>query len=591
MRGEGIASKPGVNARFDVNAVSLCQFTDTLLTVRVTGGTPPYQFSWTNIDGSDISPVERLQGGGKSDSTIRLSPLNTNIYRVIAIDSKAQTDTAFIDLTVKKRPMPKLLPKGATTLCAGDSVQIEVVNEANYTGAPLWSDGSIGASLWVKSSGVYFCAIDSNGCIGVSDSVTITVNPVPSVTITQVSDELIATTADTYQWLASDGTPIAGATSKTYTPLTEGNYFVRVTANGCSAVSAVFAFKKRQNFSSIIVFELNFGQQVVSNIIGRNAPLRNSVKIFNNGSTDRTIDSIIIQNTVFDLKKNALPRIIPPGAIVSFNTDFTPIAIGLYTDEIVVYAGSEIIRGRITGEGIALPPDGVITEIELVPNKIEVAPGDTLLVFLRIKDEQPQASKATKFIANMQYDSRVLQWLPRSRQFNDEDSKRTNYWSLNVQEKRRFQGNPRLDTLMFLVKLADVDSTSLVFSDSTAFIWTDANGKVFPACRDSIVYIKVCNDGSAKQLIRFAKPDMIKQVAPNPSVSTSTITLSMGIAGQCSVKLIDIFGREIQAVEYARLPEGDHQLQFDNTQLETGTYYVVMKTGFAVSTQKISIVR
>ncbi|MBK9246590.1 MAG: T9SS type A sorting domain-containing protein [Ignavibacteria bacterium] len=591
MIGEGIASKPGVNANFQTNVIDICQFSDTLLTVKVTGGTTPYQFSWATKDGTPITAAEILSGGTSTDTSIRLSPSISNTYRVVVTDAKGQSDTALIDVIVKKTPSPRLFLRGSTSICEGDSTLIEVVNEVNYTDAPLWSDGSIGATLWVKSSGVFYCTIDSNGCMGRSDSVTITVKARPAVSITQIANELVSTVADDYQWLDSNGGLIAGATSQRYTPQTDGKYSVRVSLDGCTSTSTLFTYKKQDNNSTIIVFDLNFGQQVVSNIIGRNAPLRNSIKILNNGTIDRTIDSIIIANTVFDLKKNSLPRIVPPGVTVSFNTDFTPLAIGLYSDEIVVYAGTEIIKATIQGEGIALPSDGVITEIELVPNKLEVSPGDTLFVFLRIKDEQPQASKATKFIANMQYDSRVLQWLPRSRQYNDEDSKRTNYWSLNVQEKRRFQGNPRLDTLMFLVKLADVDSTSLVFSDSTAFIWTDANGKVFPACRDSIVYIKVCKDGGISQLIRFAKPDMVKQVAPNPSIGNSTITLSMGITGPCSVSLNDIFGRVIQEVNYPILTEGDHTLQFNNASLETGTYYVVMKTGFAISTQKISIVK
>ncbi|MFN8358312.1 MAG: choice-of-anchor D domain-containing protein [Candidatus Kapaibacterium sp.] len=591
MRGEGIASKPGVRASFTSPSVSMCRFTDTLLTVKVTGGTPPFQFAWRNKDGSVITPSDIRNGGTPTDSTISVSPSSTVTYRVIVTDSKSQRDTALVDIFIKNRPTPKLLAKGGTTICQGDSALIEVLNEATYSGAPLWSTGSIGATLWVKTSGVYFCSIDSNGCVGSSDSIKITVNPTPSIAISQAGNELIATPADTYQWLASDGTPITGATSQKYAPPADGTYSVRGTINGCSATSPAFTFVKVVNTSKIVVFDLNFGQQVVSNIIGRNAPLRNSIKVLNDGTIDRIIDSIIVKNTVFSLKKNALPRLIPPGVTVSFNIDFTPSAIGVFTDDILVYSGREIIRGSISGEGIALPSDGVITEIELVPNALSVSPGDTLQVYLRIKDEQPQASKATKFIANMQYDSRVLQWLPRSRQYNDEDSKRTNYWSLNVQEKRRFQGNPRLDTLMFLVKLADVDSTSLIFNDSTAFIWTDANGKVFPACRDSIVYIKVCKDGGTSQLIRFATPDVIKQVAPNPSGGTTTVSLSIGIAGACTVTLLDIFGRVHDEVVYPFLPSGDHILKFDNSSIENGTYYLVMKTGYNVTTHKLSIVK
>jgi hypothetical protein len=590
MTGNGISPKPGLNASFVNSAISVCQTIDTLLTVKTIGGVPPLSYSWSYSNGTSISPSTIIAGGTSTDSTIRLLPTITNTYRVIVSDVQGQKDTATITVTVKKRPAPELLLKGSSTICQGDSTLIEVVNEVNYTGAPQWSDGSIGASLWVKTSGVYYCDIDSNGCIGRSVSISITVNPKPIVSISRQGDELVSTTADSYEWLNSSGVPISGATSQRFSPITDGKYSVRVTQNGCSATSSQFQFTKNTNPATIVVLDLNFGQQVVSSIIGRNAPLRNAIKVFNGGAIERIIDSIQVTGTVFKLTRTSFPRSVPAGVTVSFNADFTPTTIGKFTETAVIFSGGEQFVGVIMGEGIDLPPDGVITEVELVPQKLEVSPGDTLLVFLRIKDEQPTESKAVEFIAAMQYDARVLQWIPRNRQFNDDDSKRTNYWSLNMQKKRRFKGNNQLDTLQFLVKLADVDSTALIFTDSTAFTWTDSFGKVFPACRDSVVYIKVCKEGG-KQFVKFANPDGIKTIAPNPSAGNSHITLSIGIEGECTVSLIDIFGRVIQEVQYARLPAGDYSMQFDDSLLETGTYYVVMKTGYNLSSQKISIVR
>ncbi|MBS1538750.1 MAG: Omp28-related outer membrane protein [Bacteroidetes bacterium] len=590
MRGNGVSPKPGLNVSFTVSSISMCQFTDTLVTVRVSGGTLPIQYTWSNADGTIIPQTEIIKGGTITDSTIRLLPKNTNTYRVIVTDNQGQKDTATITITVKKHPTPKLLLTSSNIICEGDSTRIEVVNADNYSGTPLWSNTATGASILVKKTGVYYCEVDSNGCVGTSDSITITVNPKPNVSISQQGDELVSTLADSYQWLNSAGLIIAGATSQRYSPPADGKYSVSIILKGCSATSSQFQFTKSGNSSSIVVLLLDFGKQVVSNIIGRNAPLRNAIRVFNNGNFDRVIDSIQITGTVFNLTRTSFPRPIPSSVTISFNADFTPTTIGKFVETVTVFSQGERFIGVIMGEGIELPADGVITEVELVPQQFEVSPGDTLLVFLRIKDEQPTESKATEFIAAMQYDSRVLQWIPRNRQFNDDNSKRTNYWSLNMQNKKRYKGNNQLDTLKFLVKLSDVDSTALIFTDSTAFIWTDANGKVFPACRDSVVYIKVCKEGG-KQFVRFANPDMLKTITPNPSTGNSTITLSMGIEGNCIISLVDIFGQTIQEVQYSKLQAGEHTLRFDDSNLETGTYYVLMKTGYSVSSKKISIVK
>jgi hypothetical protein len=148
----------------------------------------------------------------------------------------------------------------------------------------------------------------------------------------------------------------------------------------------------------------------------------------------------------------------------------------------------------------------------------------------------------------------------------------------------------------FTVKLADIDSTVLLFKDDSrrkAFEWVGLNDtNVFiQRLRDSVVHIKVCKDGGS-QFIRYSgTTDKIKTIAPNPSIGNTSITLSMGITGECSVSLIDVFGRVIQEVHYPKLLEGDHSFQFEDSLLETGTYYVVMRTRFAVSSQKISIIK
>ena len=84
-------------------------------------------------------------------------------------------------------------------------------------------------------------------------------NSRPTVSVSQVGDQLVSTSGDAYQWLSSDGKNITDATSQRFVPLTEGKYAVRLTLNGCSATSAYVMYKKQDNQSMIIVFDLIFG--------------------------------------------------------------------------------------------------------------------------------------------------------------------------------------------------------------------------------------------------------------------------------------------------------------------------------------------
>ncbi len=71
---------------------------------------------------------------------------------------------------------------------------------------------------------------------------TLTLNPLPTPTITASGSTLSTGAFSSYQWLLDDA-EIDGATSQMYTATENGNYKVVVTdGNGCSDMSAVFAF-------------------------------------------------------------------------------------------------------------------------------------------------------------------------------------------------------------------------------------------------------------------------------------------------------------------------------------------------------------
>ncbi|MFZ4520619.1 MAG: FISUMP domain-containing protein [Bacteroidales bacterium] len=136
------------------------------------------------------------------------------------------------EVEVHELPNAIILPGGATTVCAGESVNLTAGGGTDY----LWSDASTSATITVSNSGTYIVTItDANGCSNTASQL-VTVNPLPVAVITPLgattfcqggSVNLTASGGTGYLW--SDAT-----TTTTISVLASGTYTVTVTgSNGC----------------------------------------------------------------------------------------------------------------------------------------------------------------------------------------------------------------------------------------------------------------------------------------------------------------------------------------------------------------------
>lgn len=123
------------------------------------------------------------------------------------------------------------------TVCAGSELTLTATGTN-----PVW-EGDIenGIAFVVNGNNTYTVTVSNEFCSN-SDSVEVTVNELPSVTVAVSGTTLTATAAAgvTYQWIScANNQPISGATSATYTATANGSYAVIVTnANDCSKTSS-----------------------------------------------------------------------------------------------------------------------------------------------------------------------------------------------------------------------------------------------------------------------------------------------------------------------------------------------------------------
>ena len=165
-----------------------------------------------------------------------------------------------IVITVESPPVIALLSSDPdTTICTGDTITFTV----NLTGQPIYGffyNGFLvqsGPSEVYVATGIsdgdeiYAAASSPAGCIGLTDSMTITVNPIPTVTITNSLDTVclndpntfVATPAgmDNYEFLVNGvSSQNSSASSFTTTTLADGDLVsVIATDLGCASPTAV----------------------------------------------------------------------------------------------------------------------------------------------------------------------------------------------------------------------------------------------------------------------------------------------------------------------------------------------------------------
>ncbi len=153
---------------------------------------------------------------------------SVTVYNMNGCSAKS---TAFIITNYTVTP-PSLTPNGAVSIVQGDSVQLSASGATSYT----WSNGKIGASIYVSVAGNYFVtATNSNGCHVNSIPVIVTVinsNSMISVTgATSFCDGNSVTLSSVYstgnQWYFNSQ-PLPGETNSVLTASDAGYYKVAI---------------------------------------------------------------------------------------------------------------------------------------------------------------------------------------------------------------------------------------------------------------------------------------------------------------------------------------------------------------------------
>ncbi len=169
-----------------------------------------------------------------------LTATASGLYYVAVTDSNGCSASDSINVTINAVPVVNL---GADTAICGGSI---ILNAGNSGASYVWNDASTSQTLTASASGMYFVTVtDSNAC-ATTDSIAVTVNQLPTVTVSALQNNMCINDPP----ILLTGTPAGGTFSgngvspNTFTPSVAGAgvwmaYYSFTDSIGCSATDSV----------------------------------------------------------------------------------------------------------------------------------------------------------------------------------------------------------------------------------------------------------------------------------------------------------------------------------------------------------------
>lgn len=214
---------------------TICNGTSVALTSTVSGGNPPYTYSWNT---------------GSTTSGLTVSSAAT--YTLTVRDNTSNCPAVAQPVTVNAAASPAAPTAVGTTVCSGNTASLSATAPggtyqwfASASGGTALATGDSFTTPVLTATTTYYVQTTVNGCTSTRTAVTVTVNPVPAApTVSGVSicaggtANLTATApGGTYQWfnVASDGAVLSSGPSYTTPVLNSTTQYYVQSSNGTCA--------------------------------------------------------------------------------------------------------------------------------------------------------------------------------------------------------------------------------------------------------------------------------------------------------------------------------------------------------------------
>ncbi len=524
---------------------AICPDASTTITAALAGA---QSFSW--------------QPGNLSGATQTVSPSASQTYIVTIVDANGCTWTDSIRITIRNRPAltissnPPAGSNGVVSICKGSSATLTGVSPgvASYT----WNTGETTPSIIVRIEGIYQVIVkDANGCTK-DTSITVRVLPLPpanagndtSVCVNSAL-QLQASGGINYAWTALTNAPALSASNISnplFTSPTTGSfsYSIMVTdTNGCVNYDTI----------AVTVNPLPLVQITPTTSDTSICPCAQLVLTATNAIAYqwfKNAQPISGQNGQFFTASDT-------GAYTVRITDQhgcsnTSSALNLSFIPVQAVVRAKVLDSAAAGEDVKLGLSGQGTNFG-------VCRVDSATVYMSM-NMAPMAPASSELFGSQGIDGR--------RQLAIRISGASGTFARE---------------LRYIGTLGSTDTT-IVRIDSVSWDKCRIPTTTIP---DTFHLAGICTARGVKRLFNSMNV-LYLSVQPNPVHSVATLHVNANAAVDvCTVRLMDILGREVRRVYEGAIREGDQDIGIPIDELLDGHYVLVVSALDGVSTLSMEV--
>jgi hypothetical protein len=555
----------------------------------------------------------------------RATGVKENIQYSVRVVGENTCDTV-ITTTITIQPTPTFAIANAdTAVCAGSSVRVRMTGDT--TAKLIWTPTS-GLSctdcptptITADSSRRYIVRTQASGSCQKSDTLTITVNPRPSVAVSALPRDTVCLNARNVSFSASGGG--AGATYSWTPPTRLSNPNVANPEFTQTAVAGTYSYTvtvtSREGCVSSAQTSITIVPCSLSITLTADPSLQTPriscdslsswVTVSNDGDVVVTIDSISLvggvqQGATLDLdslrKTNAqfFPMVLQPKESKKIPIVIVPTITGNYSIDVVVYFGGKPQILKVSGQTLRRD-----LRLKLFGSETEFNRNFSLPVYA--ESQYWNELKVNDVSLTILYDQLRMEYL------GDTSVKISpalqNTWRATVVPGSFQLGKVSVslqsispstilnkdDTLMYIgFRPLLPDSRTMVTQPTLQYTLPNKRLDCFNNLNQSFpVSILVC--AADIRAVRFSDtPFMLTSIAPNPSNSTLTIQYGIGFESQTELKLYDINGRTISTLYSGVHKGGLFEAVVDVSSLAEGVYYCTLTSAGNTFTKQLRIVR
>jgi WD40 repeat protein len=356
------------------------------------------------------------------------------------------------------------------------------------------------------------------------------------------------------------------------TPTAEGMYRSSIiftdTICGATAILEVKARVERPGIESSL--------QAMVATIGSSAD--SLLTITNTSERDVVITDAVSDDNHFEVVPGQLPLALPAGATGTLLVRFTP-SDDDPVNAMLHFSGPPCIQA-------ALPLTGLthVTATLIIPD-LHAAPGDTVSIPIRIRNaDRLLRSGVTGIATSLRVNASVLMPVqPTPVGVPDASDPDASYIVIPLLLSATPGHDSTLMSLRFIALVGNTDTTELQLEGSKPIGGT-ADILEIPGL---FTLDSIC--GLSSRLIVITAPTVLKQIAPNPVTSVTSIQFQAPEQEYVQIVINDLYGR--RAVElFDGVVDGSEQsIAFDTSTLASGLYYCTLQTSVRTITRLVVI--